>query len=141
MGVNESDVIGQGQSPFFVLSAFADKRINYKSSFQAGVDVFFSHFLKELIYYRSIAYPEDGLSGDEDYRRVGVFIGHELRLYNTALITQLGYYAYWPYEFEERVYNRLGLKRYFGKTIFATVSVKSQWAKAEGMEFGLGVRL
>jgi len=48
-GVNEADVTGLGQFPFYTLSAFVDKRINYKSTFQVGVDVFFSTFLKELI--------------------------------------------------------------------------------------------
>lgn len=142
MGANESDVLGQGQYPFYVVSAYVDKRINYKSSFQAGVDVFFATFLKELIYYRSVAYPEDGLSGDEDYKRVGVFVGHELRFNKIAVMTQLGYYVYWPYEFETRVYNRLGLKRYFlNDKMFATVGVKAHWAKAEAVEFGVGVRL
>ncbi len=141
-GLNESDVVGQGQYPFYVVSAYADKRINYKSYLQAGVDVFFADFLKELIYYRSVAYPEDGLSGDEDYKRVGVFVGHELRFNKVAFISQLGYYVYWPYEFENRVYNRLGLKRYFfDDKIFASVTVKAHWAKAEAVEFGLGVRL
>ncbi len=141
-GVNEAGVIGLGQDPFYVLSFFADKRINYKSTFQLGVDVFFSTFLKELINFRSIAYPEDGLSGDEDYKRVGLFVGHELRFNKVAAVTQLGYYVYWPYEFENRVYTRLGLKRYFfDDNFFATVSVHSHWAKAEAVEFGVGVRL
>ncbi len=141
-GVNESDVIGLGQEPFYGLSLFADKRVNYKSSIQVGMDVFFSTFLKEYIKFRSIAYPEDGLSGNEDYRRVGLFIGHELRFNKVAALTQLGYYVYWPYEFETRVYARIGLKRYFLKErFFATVSVHSHWAKAEAVEFGVGVRL
>ncbi|WP_203294175.1 acyloxyacyl hydrolase [Luteirhabdus pelagi] len=141
-GWNESDVVRQGQFPFYVASAFVDKRINYKSTLQAGVDVFFAKFLEELIYYRSIAYPEDGLSGDEDYKRVGLFIGHELRFNRTAFVSQLGYYVYWPYEFENRIYNRLGLKRYlYEDKIFASVTVKAHWAKAEGVEFGIGVRL
>lgn len=142
MGVNESDVVGQGQYAFYVASAFADKRINYKSTLQAGVDVFFSSFLKELIYYRSIAYPEDGLSGDEDYKRIGLFVGHEWRFNKTAFESQLGYYVYWPYEFENRVYNRLGLKRYFfNDRYFASATVHAHWAKAEGVEFSIGVRL
>ncbi|OAB76031.1 acyloxyacyl hydrolase [Cochleicola gelatinilyticus] len=141
-GWNESDVNRQGQYPFYVVSAFADKRINYKSTLQAGVDVFFSKFLEELIYYRSVAYPEDGLSGDEDYKRVGLFIGHELRFNKVAFVSQLGYYVYWPYAFENRVYNRLGLKRYFLEDkVFASVTVKAHWAKAEGVEFGIGIRL
>ncbi|PVW17105.1 acyloxyacyl hydrolase [Marixanthomonas spongiae] len=141
-GWNESDVVGQGQYPFYVASAFVDKRINYKSTFQAGVDVFFANFLKELIYYRSIAFPEYKLSGNEDYKRVGLFVGHELRFNKVAFVSQLGYYLYYPYEFENRVYNRLGLKRYFyNNTIFASVTVKAHWAKAEGVEFGVGIRL
>ena len=141
-GMNESDVVGMGSEPFYELSFFVDKRINYKSTFVAGVDVFFSNFLKELIKYRSIAYPEDGISGDEDYRRVGVFVGHDWRFNKVAMVVDLGYYIYWPYEFETRVYNRLGLKRYFlNDQLFATVTVHAHWAKAESVEFGVGVRL
>ncbi len=141
-GRNEADVNGLGQFPFYVISAFADKRINYKSTFQVGADVFYSHFLKELIRYRSIAFPEDGLVGDEDYKRIGVFIGHELRFNKVSFVSQLGYYVYWPYEFENRIYNRLGLKRYFYKDkFFAAVTLKAHWAKAEAVEFGLGIRL
>lgn len=141
-GVNENDVIGSGRKPFMIFSAYADKRINYKSSFQAGVDVFFSTFLKEYVRYRSIAYPEDGLTGDEDYKRIGIFVGHEWRFNRVAMIAQLGYYAYWPNEFENRVYNRLGLKRYvWENNLFASVSVKAHWAKAEAIEFGIGYRL
>lgn len=141
-GINEADVNGLGQFPFFVISAFADKRINYKSSFQVGADIFFSKFLQDLIRYRSIAFPEDGLDGDEDYRRIGVFIGHELRFNRTAFVSQLGYYVYWPYEFENRIYNRLGFKRYFNNDkLFAAVTLKAHWAKAEAVEFGIGIRL
>src|SRR5690606_8158265 len=141
-GVNESDVIGLGQEPFYVASIFVDKRLNYKSTLQAGVDVYFSMFLKELIKYRSIAYPEDGLSGDEDYKRVGVFVGHEWRFNKNAFVSQLGYYVYWPYEFENRVYSRLGLKRYFfNDKFFASFSVHAHSAKAEAVEFSVVYRL
>jgi len=141
-GLNEADVNGLGQFPFFTFSTFVDKRINHKSTFQAGVDVFFSTFLKDLIKYRSIAFPEDGLNGDEDYRRVGVFFGHELRFNKLAFVSQLGYYVYWPYEFENRIYNRLGFKRYFfNDKFFAAITLHAHWAKAEAVEFGIGIRL
>ncbi|MCF6308725.1 MAG: acyloxyacyl hydrolase [Flavobacteriaceae bacterium] len=141
-GINEADVNGLGQYPSFTFSTFVDKRINYKSTLQAGVDVFFSSFLKELINYRSIAFPEDGLTGNEDYKRVGVFIGHEFRFNKVAFVSQLGYYIYWPYEFENRIYNRLGIKRYFLKDrFFGAVTLHAHWAKAESIEIGIGVRL
>ncbi|MDC7998683.1 acyloxyacyl hydrolase [Gilvibacter sediminis] len=141
-GVNESDIVGQGQFPFYVVSAFADKRINHKSTLQAGVDLFFAEFLKELIYFRSVAFPEENVTGDEDWKRVGIFIGHELRFNRVAFVSQLGYYVYYPFDFEGQLYNRLGLKRYFGKNdrVFAGVTVKAHGAKAEAVEFAVGIR-
>ncbi|PHR11692.1 MAG: deacylase [Aequorivita sp.] len=141
-GVNEADVNGLGQYPFATFSVFADKRINYKSTFQVGADLFVSRMIEELIKFRTVAFPEDGLTGDEDARRIGVFVGHELRFNRIAFVSQLGYYVYWPYEFENRVYNRLGLKRYFfNDSFFVDVTVKAHYAKAEAVEFGLGLRL
>jgi hypothetical protein len=48
-GINESDVINLGRDPFYIVSGYADKRLNRKSAIQLGTDVFFSTFLKELI--------------------------------------------------------------------------------------------
>nr|WP_321225367.1 acyloxyacyl hydrolase [uncultured Psychroserpens sp.] len=140
-GVNESDIVGVGQYPFYIVSAYADKRLNRKSAIQVGTDVFFAKFLEELIYFYSVAFPELEVSGDEDWKRVGVFVGHELFINKMSFITQLGYYVYYPYDFEGRVYNRIGLKRYFGDKLFGAITLKSHGAKAEAVEFGIGVRL
>ncbi|MEO8773789.1 MAG: acyloxyacyl hydrolase [Gelidibacter sp.] len=140
-GINESDIVGMGQYPFYNLSFYVDKRINRKSAFQVGTDVFFAKFLKELIYYHAVAYPERNVDPDTDYKRLGVFVGHELFVNRLSFTTQLGYYVYYPYDFEGRVYNRIGLKRYFGDHYFGAVTLKAHGAKAEGVEFGVGVRL
>lgn len=140
-GLNESDVVNSGQFPLFTFSAYADKRINRKSALQFGADAFFASFLKELIYYKSVAFPEENVSGDEDWKRLGLFVGHELMINKLSFLTQVGYYVYYPYDFEGRVYNRIGLKRYIGDTFYGAVTVKSHGAKAEGVEFGVGVRL
>lgn len=140
-GVNESDVIDTGQFPFYIVSGYADKRLNRKSAIQVGTDIFFSKFLKELIYYYSVAFPEYDVTGDEDWKRIGIFVGHELFINKMSIVTQLGYYVYYPYDFEGRVYNRIGLKRYFGDKFFGAITLKSHGAKAEAVEFGVGVRL
>ncbi|MFP4846992.1 acyloxyacyl hydrolase [Winogradskyella sp. PE311] len=140
-GINQSDVIGSGQFPFYIVSAYADKRLSHKSAIQFGTEVFFSNFLKELIYYQSVSFPEENVSGDEDYKRVGLFVGHELFINKLSVISQLGYYVYYPYNFEGRTYIRIGLKRYFGQKFFGAVTLKSHGAKAEAVEFGIGVRL
>ncbi|SNR74120.1 acyloxyacyl hydrolase [Dokdonia pacifica] len=140
-GANESDRLGLGQHPFFIASAFVDKRISYKSTLQAGIDVFFARFLKEQIEFEAVAFPQFGTQGDEDWRRVGLFIGHELRFGRVAFVSQLGYYVYYPYDFEGRIYERIGLKRYFGDHFFGAVTVKAHGSKAEAVEFGIGYRL
>ncbi|WP_067144723.1 acyloxyacyl hydrolase [Pseudotamlana agarivorans] len=140
-GVSENDVVGSGQFPFYNLSFAVDKRITRKSAFQLGTEVFITKALKELVEYYSVAFPEVDVSGDEDYKRVGIFVGHELFINKMSVIGQLGYYAYYPYDFEGRVYLRLGIKQYFGNKFFGKVSIKSHGAKAEAVEFGVGVRL
>ncbi|NNL03340.1 MAG: acyloxyacyl hydrolase, partial [Eudoraea sp.] len=140
-GINESDVINSGQFPFYIFSAYADKRLSRKSGIQLGAEVFFSNFLKELIRYQSIALPELNVDPDTDYKRVGMFLGYELYISRLSAIAQLGYYVYFPFDFEGEVYNRIGLKYYFGKKLFGAVTLKSHGAAAEAVEFGLGIRL
>lgn len=140
-GINESDVIGSGQFPFYIFSAYVDKRVGRKSALQLGADVFFSNFLKGLIEFQSVSFPENNVAADTDFKRVGVFIGHELFINKLSIETQLGYYVYYPFDFEGRVYNRFGLKRYFGNRFFGVISLKSHGAAAEAVEFGIGVRL
>ena len=140
-GVNESDVVASGQFPFYIFSAYADKRLSHYSAIQFGAEVFFSKFLEELIYYQSVAFPSRGVSGDEDYRRVGLFVGHELFINKLSVVTQLGYYVYYPYDFEGRIYIRAGLKYYVYKKWFAALTLKSHGARAEAVEIGIGIRL
>lgn len=139
-GLNESDYIGLGQFPFFVLSGYGSKRLSFYSSVQLGVDYFQSNFLRREIEYVSIAFPNRA-SGNEDYRRAGAFAGHELHVNKLSVITQLGYYFYYPYDFEGRVYARLGLKYNITDRLFAVTSIKSHGAKAEAVEFGIGIKL
>ncbi|MDT7828116.1 acyloxyacyl hydrolase [Pricia sp. S334] len=140
-GVNASDNIGHGEYPFYIISGYADKRLSQKSAVHMGADVFFSNFLKELIEFQSVSFPENDIAADTDYKRVGIFVGHEMFINKLSVIAQLGYYVYYPYDFEGRVYNRVGLKRYFGKKVFGAVTLKSHGAKAEAVEFGIGIRL
>ncbi|MEM6866496.1 MAG: acyloxyacyl hydrolase [Bacteroidota bacterium] len=140
-GINESDVIDSGQYGFWIFSGYVDKRLGRKSAIQLGADFFFSNFLKELIRFQSISFPEMEVDADTDFKRIGLFVGHELFINKMSLETQLGYYVYYPFDFEGRVYNRIGLKRYFGDRFFGAVTLKSHGAAAEALEFGIGMRL
>lgn len=140
-GVNESDVIGSGQYPFYVLSGYVDKRISKKSAIQFGGDFFWSLYLKEYIRYMAIAYYEKNSDPNVDYKRAGFFIGHELFVNRFTFETQLGYYVYDPAKIHASFYQRLGLKFYMTRNVFAGVGLKTHAAKAEALECSLGIRL
>ena len=140
-GINESDVVGSGQLPFYTFAAYADKRLNKKSAIHLGTEIFFSEALERFIDFRATGRFNDGVTGDEDAKRVGVFLGHELRIHKLSVLTQLGYYVYYPFDFEGEMYNRMGLQYYFTRNILGSVTVRSHAAKAEAVEFTIGYRL
>jgi len=139
-GVNESDIVGSGQFPFYTFGLSVDKRFNKKSAVSIGSEMFFSKALRRFIDFRSTGRFEDGVTGDEDSKRVGIFLGHELRINKISILTQLGYYIYYPFNFEGQVYNRMGSRYYFNKNMFGSITVRSHAAKAEAVEFSLGYR-
>ena len=140
-GINESQIIGSGQRAFYHLGFYADKRLNRKSAIQLGTEVFFSNFYKDFIKYQTVAYPELNLDPNTDYKRVGVFIGHEFFINRISLEAQVGYYVYQPYKHDIVIYDRLGMKYYFGDKIFTGLSIKTHGFLAEALEFAVGVRL
>lgn len=140
-GINSSSNISGKQFPFYVGTIYADKRINSKSILQFGSEVFFSNYLKELIKFNAIAFPEKGESGTADYKRVSIIVGHELDLDTFSIITQLGYYVYYPYKIDTRYYERVGVKKYFGDKWFASASIKAHLFLAESIDLGIGIRL
>jgi len=140
-GVNESPVIGSGQKPFYHIGAYADKRLGRKSALQFGSELFLTTANKEYIKFKSIAYPEEPMDADTDYKRVGVFIGHELFINRLSIEAQVGYYVYDPSKLDVDFYDRVGIKYYITKKIFGALAVKTHGFLAEALEFGVGVRL
>ena len=141
-GVNTMGIIGSKQFPFLTVTAFADKVVSRKSTLQAGTELFLSKALEERIYYQSVAFPFGETTGDEDARRIGVFIGHQLTFDKLSVITQLGYYVYFPYEhYVDRLYNRIGLQHEITKNLWGSITVRSHYANAEAVEFSIGYRM
>ena len=140
-GINESDIIGSGQKPFYELSFYADKQFTKKSKIQLGVDLFAMYYLKEYIKFKSVAYPNENIKEDTDFKRVGLFAGYELAINKFSVEAQVGYYVYEPFDFLGPMYQRVGTKYHWNKTVFSSLSLKTHAAKAEALEFGIGVKL
>jgi hypothetical protein len=141
-GVSESSVVGMGQKPFYHFGVYADKRLGRKSAIQLGTDLFLSQYLKDYIEFSSVAFPNKPyLDPTTDYKRIGVFVGHELFINKLSIEAQLGYYVYKPFKYEIDVYQRVGMKYYLGSKVFTGVGLKTHGARAEAIEGTLGVRL
>ncbi|MEN8138386.1 MAG: acyloxyacyl hydrolase [Bacteroidota bacterium] len=139
-GINETENIGAGTFPFGVVTVYADKALNQRSKIQFGADFFASGFIKESIKFSNA--QDNGVYHDpNDFYRLSILLGHELYIDKLSLVTQLGYYIYYPYDYEGRLYSRIGLKRYFGKRYFGILAVKAHSIKAEAIEFGIGITL
>jgi hypothetical protein len=140
-GFNESIVIGSGQKPFYHIGVYADKRLSRKSALQLGTELFLTNSIKEYIKYRSVAYPEDKGIENTDFKRIGVFIGHELFINRISLEAQVGYYVYKPFDADISIYDRVGVKYYWTPKIYSGIGVKTHGFLAEATEFSVGVRL
>ena len=138
-GINENDLVGSGQFPFYTPGIMVSKAISRRSDLQLGSEVFFSRALREFIEFRKAGDFEDKrIKGNPDAKRVGIYIGHELKISQFSILNQIGYYAYYPVDFEGRVYLRTGLNFRWSPKVQASFTVKSHAAKAETVELSLG---
>lgn len=137
-GYNESLITDSGLYPFYTITAYASKKLTNYSTITSGVDFFDSKFLKNYIKNKAI---EDGENYNEkDYRRAGIFIGHELTQNNFAFVSQLGYTFYYPFPYVGRVYERFGFKYNLSKHFFSEITLKVNLFRAEGLEAGIGYK-
>ena len=75
-------------------------------------------------------FPEKApIDPNVDYKRIGLFVGHELFINRLSIETQLGYYVYKPFKYEVSVYQRLALKYYLTKSIYR-IRFKNTWRKS-----------
>jgi hypothetical protein len=124
--------------PFFNLLLYGQKYVNPKSDWGVGLEYFHSYSLKEQIrtnWFR--IYDEEEI---QDFKRLGLLVGHELKFGKLGFITQLGLYIYDPSKLNMPVYQRYGLRYQFHKNIMAQVALKTHAATAEQAEIGIGWR-
>jgi len=137
-GYNESLEIDSGLFPFYTVTFYASKNINRYSTITTGIDFFDATFLKN--YIEDINKNEGKTYNENNYRRAGIFIGHELIQNNFAFISQIGYTFYYPFPYVSRVYERFGFKYNISKHFFSEITMKVNLFRAESLEFGIGYK-
>ncbi len=135
-GYNESLEINSGLYPFYTITFYGSKVLNKYSVLTSGIDYFNAAFLKNHI--KNINSSEGKNYNENNYKRVGIFIGHELTQNNFSFISQIGYTIYYPFPYVSRIYERFGFKYKLSTHLFSEITMKVNLFRAEALEFGIG---
>ncbi len=136
LGFAESPPIGSGAKPVYGFTLLAQKRVSLKSMLEVGLEAFANKSIQSEI---ENSFDEEIIG--TDYRRVGLMFGHQLIVNRLTVVTQVGVYLYKPYFPKDRFYQRLGFAYYFTDNLFGSLTLKTHFAVAEVIEYGIGFRL
>ena len=119
----------------FASSLAIDFNRNYsaKGRWCGGIDLFFDQSNKQ---YSTNLDKTDALN--TDLYQVGVHAGHDLVLGKFAIVINLGGYIYAPIETLAPIYTRTGLRYRINNKIITSLTLKSHWAQASFIGWGLG---
>jgi hypothetical protein len=134
--LKEIPPIGGHKYPVYELQFYVNKQVSKTNILNLGIDGFDNTALKAQLE-RTDMDPDDY----PDYKRIGITVGHELRLSRIALLTQLGIYVYRPYKVEKFIYQRYAIKYYLSDHVYLHYGFLSHYAKASNGELGIGICL
>jgi hypothetical protein len=119
-----------------VLSLLGEKRVSYKSAFGIGLDAFYDSSLRPLIDQRSNVMPTPN-----EIMQVGAVFSYSLLFDRFALKIQQGVYVWDAQRVNGSLYHRVGLRYAVGSHVYAQLTLKTHFAKADYGELGIGYML
>jgi len=134
-GLKEIPPIGGPKYAVYVLSFYVNKQVSKTNILNLGIDGFNNTALKEEMKQLDMD------PGSIDHKRIGITLGHELKLHRVSLLTQIGAYIYRPFKTDKPIYQRLAIKFYTGEHIYFHYGFLTHYAKADHLEFGIGLTL
>jgi Lipid A 3-O-deacylase (PagL) len=115
------------------LSFFHDRRISYKSSFGAGIDLFYNSSLVPLMERYQGEKPNFGRTV-----QIGIVGGYTMHFNDFELKMQQGFYVKDNWKNDGSFYNRFGLRYFWNSHFYNQLTLKTHFAKADFGELGLG---
>ena len=70
--------------------------------------------------------------------QAGIRVGYELSVGKIGLPMEMGAYVFTKTTINGPLYHRIGVRYYANKHLIINYSLKTHWATAESLEFGLG---
>ena len=103
----------------------------HKSDLGLGLDFFYDNSL-------SIKNSrENGDSSRSANFRPGIHGSYQLKVASIGVLFDMGFYPYTEYKGDGLFYHRIGLRYYF-KDLYACINLKTHYARADFIEWGIG---
>ncbi len=118
------------------LSSTVMKPVSHKVRLGAGLDVFY-----DLSLIRAFRNSDEVVPNDFKIVRSGIHFDEELMIEKLSILFQMG--AYWLDQFKEdgHFYHRIGFKYLLNEHLFANLTLKSHFARADYVECGIGWKI
>ncbi len=125
--------------PVVSLSAEGNKRLTYKSMLLFGADIYYNSSIEHMDEYNHLEENVDYLKPNSNFQS-GVFFGYGLVFDRLMISIQNGIYAYNLEKERGIFYHRVSVRRNFKDKWIANIGLKSHFAVAEYLEFGVGYK-
>lgn len=139
-GIKEIDPVGGSKYAVYTLSGNITKAVSMKRKLGIGLDIFYDR--SNIKRYQPDSSGNNVLTGKEsEFIRPGIHFAHELVISKLTAITQMGVYFYTKLKGDGYIYHRFALRYILSEHIFVNLSLKTHWAKADFIEWGLGYKV
>ena len=113
------------------------KQTNSKSTFGVGADIFYNSSLRDLIRTKDLNYEGKSL----DYYRAGIVGIYGLEFGDISLLIQMGGYLLTQHKEQGYIYHRVTTRYKVNNRWFFNLGLKTHFAVADFVEFGVGLNL
>lgn len=120
----------------YTLSGNAFKSVSYKSKVGAGFDLFYDE--SDL---RKAELEQIELERNSQVIKPGVNFGYQLNLSRTSFTYNLGFYLGGKMARAGSSYHKIGMRVMLSRSIFASLALKTHFARADYIGIGLGYKL
>ena len=110
------------------ISNFVQHQFTPKCVVEGGIDA---------VYNQSIIHDEEGNFTARDNFQVGAYAAYVLPIHKLQLLLGMGGYIINPVNPNGHVYHRFGSRFKISNRLYANITIKSHWAKADYFEYGI----
>ncbi len=135
-GVKEIPPIGGGKYMVYTLSYQMIKTVTNKSGVGFAADGFYNTSLEPLLI--RVQNEDIGFRGNLRFGLSGIYT---LALGKMEMMFQTGWYLYSPYHGNGNLYTRLNSRYFISDKIFLNLALKTHYAVADYIEYGIGYKL